>query len=30
MTYYLEVICVLAIFGKTDLWLELEGNTDDH
>lgn len=30
MTYYLEVVCVLAIFGKTDLWLELDGNTDDH
>ena len=30
MTYYLEVVCVLAIFGKTDLWLELSGNTDDH
>jgi RNA 3'-terminal phosphate cyclase-like protein len=30
MTYYLEFVCVLAIFGKTDLWLELEGNTDDH
>jgi RNA 3'-terminal phosphate cyclase len=29
MTYYLEVVCVLAIFGKTDLWLELTGNTDD-
>lgn len=29
MTYYLEIICVLAIFGKTDLWLDLEGNTDD-
>ena len=22
-------MCVLAIFGKTDLWLELTGNTDD-
>ena len=30
MTYYLEVVCVLTIFGKTDLWLELTGNTDDH
>lgn len=30
MTYYLEVVCVLAIFGKTDLWLEMQGNTDDH
>ena len=30
MTYYLEVVCVLAIFGKTDLWLEMHGNTDDH
>ena len=30
MTYYLEVVCILAIFGKTDLWLELTGNTDDH
>jgi len=29
MTYYLELVCVLAIFGKTDLWLELDGNTDD-
>ncbi len=27
MTYYLEVVCILAIFGKTDLWLELTGNT---
>ena len=30
MTYYLELVCVLGIFGKTDMWLELEGNTDDH
>lgn len=30
MTYYLEVVCVIAIFGKTDLWLEMTGNTDDH
>ena len=29
MTYYLEVVRVLGIFGKTDLWLELTGNTDD-
>jgi len=30
ITYYLEVVSVIAIFGKTDLWLELTGNTDDH
>lgn len=29
ITYYLEVVAVLGIFGKTDLWLELTGNTDD-
>mmetsp|Transcript_9634 Transcript_9634/g.16181 ORF Transcript_9634/g.16181 Transcript_9634/m.16181 type:complete len:205 (-) Transcript_9634:607-1221(-) len=29
VTYYLEVICIIAIFGKTPLNLELEGNTID-
>ena len=29
ITYYLEVVCILAIFGKTELNLTLNGNTDD-
>ena len=29
ISYYLEVICVLAIFGKTELNATLHGNTDD-
>ena len=29
ITYYLEVVCLLAIFGKTELSLVLTGNTDD-
>jgi RNA 3'-terminal phosphate cyclase-like protein len=29
ITYYLEVVCILAIFGKTVLNMELEGNTID-
>ena len=29
ISYYLEVICILAVFGKTELNLHLEGNTDD-
>lgn len=30
MSYYLEVACLLAIFGKTTLNLTLRGNTDDN
>lgn len=29
ITYYLEVICMLGIFGKTELAVTLQGNTDD-
>ena len=29
ITYYLEVICLLGIFGKTELNVTLTGNTDD-
>jgi RNA 3'-terminal phosphate cyclase-like protein len=29
ITYYLEVICMLGVFGKTELNVTLEGNTDD-
>lgn len=29
MTYYLEVICLLGLFGKTELNVTLTGNTDD-
>jgi len=29
ISYYLEVICMLAVFGKTELNLLLTGNTDD-
>jgi len=29
VAYYLEVICVLAMFGKTQLGALLTGNTDD-
>ena len=29
ISYYLEVICVLAVFGKTQLSCSLTGNTDD-
>jgi hypothetical protein len=29
VVYYLEVVCVLAIFGKTVCNLTLNGNTDD-
>ena len=29
ITYYLEVVCLLAVFGKTELNLVLTGNTDD-
>ena len=29
ITYYLEVICILAVFGKQDLSATLIGNTDD-
>ena len=29
VTYYLEVACLLGIFGKTTLNMELEGNTID-
>ena len=30
ITYYLEVICILGVFGKTQLSLTLNGNTDDY
>ena len=30
ITYYLEVICLLGVFGKTELAVTLTGNTDDH
>ena len=30
MTYWLEPICILGLFGKADQWIELTGNTDDH
>lgn len=30
ITYYLELISVLAIFGKTVLNMTLYGNTDDN
>jgi len=30
ITYYLEVICLLGIFGKTELNVVLTGNTDDN
>ena len=29
ISYYLEVVCILAVFGKTELNLSLTGNTDD-
>ena len=29
ITYYLEVICMLGIFGKTEMAVTLTGNTDD-
>ena len=29
ITYYLEVICILGVFGKTELSVSLTGNTDD-
>lgn len=29
VTYWAEPMCILALFAKTDLWLELRGNTDD-
>ena len=29
ISYYLEVICMLGIFGKTELAVTLTGNTDD-
>ena len=29
ITYYLECVCLLAIFGKTSMNLSLMGNTDD-
>ena len=29
ISYYLEVVSVLAVFGKTELNLQLTGNTDD-
>ena len=29
ITYYLEVICMLGVFGKTELSVTLTGNTDD-
>ena len=29
ISYYLEVICLLAIFGKTEMNITLHGNTDD-
>lgn len=30
ITYYLEVACILAIYGKTNMNLTLKGNTDDN
>ena len=30
ITYYLEVICLLGVFGKTQMSLTLQGNTDDY
>ena len=29
VTYYLELICVLGVFGKTEMAVTLHGNTDD-
>jgi RNA 3'-terminal phosphate cyclase-like protein len=29
MTYWVEPICILGLFGKADQWIELSGNTDD-
>ena len=29
ISYYLEVICPIAVFGKSELNLLLTGNTDD-
>ncbi len=29
VTYYLEVVCLLSVFGKTEMSLVLTGNTDD-
>ena len=29
ITYYLEIISILGIFGKTNMNLTLHGNTDD-
>jgi RNA 3'-terminal phosphate cyclase-like protein len=29
LTYYVEPLCMLGLFGKCDLWVELKGNTDD-
>ena len=30
ITYYLEVICLLGVFGKTQMSVTLQGNTDDY
>lgn len=30
MTYWIEPACILGLFGKADLWMDLTGNTDDH
>jgi len=29
ITYWAEPVCILAMFGKADLWVDLTGNTDD-
>ena len=29
ISYYLEVVCPIAVFGKTELNMLLTGNTDD-
>jgi len=29
ITFWAEPVCILAMFGKADLWVDFTGNTDD-